>query len=409
MKHSAKIIFAGIGITAVLAVSLIAPLAAWAQSATTPAPLPTYTQVVIPGEPVVTTVEGFVRGKVTDLAQYIGFIYNFLIGIIGLVAGVSIMIGGFTYLTAGGDKSKVEDGKKRIYNALAGMVIAFTAYLLLNTINPNLVNLKVPTVATIVAQKVPFGGYQPIVWPEHLCSQDSDCTSLGKGYKCAHNLPSGPGKQDGQCALEQSNAPSNVSCTADSQCAKNQCLKSSASSDSGWCSTGSEGDICYSDNNCVPPRKCIDPGGKFSYCSQGLKGSFCSSTSDCLTSDLVCKVVGSQGRCTSKAGAGEGEACAQDTDCANSNLTSGSESVDQPALRCLKPPGGVNSTCKTGGDYAENGQLCFCHAYAPQAAMKAGTGCYNNGNCDNTASPALQCKKQSVNGVSTDVISGVCG
>jgi hypothetical protein len=145
MKRHVKVIVAGLGLAAVLAVSLATPLVALAAST---APKPIYTQVVIPGSPVEATAEG-IRGKVTDLAQYIGFLYSFLLGIIGVVAGVAIMVGGFTYLTAGGDKSKVEEGKKRIYNALAGMVIAFTAYLLLNTINPDLVKLKVPTIDSI--------------------------------------------------------------------------------------------------------------------------------------------------------------------------------------------------------------------------------------------------------------------
>ncbi len=86
------------------------------------------------------------------LGQYISGIYNFMIGIVGLVAAVMMIVGGFEYLTSAGEKSKIEAGKKRIINALTGMALAFGSYLLLYVINPNLVTFSslqlagVPTV-----------------------------------------------------------------------------------------------------------------------------------------------------------------------------------------------------------------------------------------------------------------------
>lgn len=112
-------------------------------------PTPITTEVVIPGSPVEKAVEGFFRGKVGDLAGYIEIIYNFLISIVGLVAGVMIMIGGFQYLTAGGDASRVSAAKTRIGNALIGLVLAMGSYLLLNTINPNLVKFEVPRLSPV--------------------------------------------------------------------------------------------------------------------------------------------------------------------------------------------------------------------------------------------------------------------
>src|SRR5262245_12847265 len=40
------------------------------------------------------------------IGQYISGIYTFLISIVGLVAAVMIIIGGFQYITSGGDKAK---------------------------------------------------------------------------------------------------------------------------------------------------------------------------------------------------------------------------------------------------------------------------------------------------------------
>lgn len=101
------------------------------------------TEIIIPGsEPIFDN--GLLRGKVGDLAGYLNIIYNFLISIVGVVAGVFILIGGFQYLTAGGDAARVTGAKKRIGNALIGFILALSSYLLLNTINPDLVNLKLP-------------------------------------------------------------------------------------------------------------------------------------------------------------------------------------------------------------------------------------------------------------------------
>lgn len=72
------------------------------------------------------------------LAQYLVGATRFLTSIVGVVASVMIAIGGFQYLTAGGDKTRVEAGRKRIENALIGLVLALGAYVLLYAINPRL-------------------------------------------------------------------------------------------------------------------------------------------------------------------------------------------------------------------------------------------------------------------------------
>lgn len=108
-------------------------------------------EIEIPGvsfsEPVKTG--GFVT--LPFLSDYIAGVYNFLVSIVGAVAAAMIMIGGFQYLTAGGDKTRVEAGKKRIKDALLGLVLVLGSYAMLYAINPNLVNfesLKLADVST---------------------------------------------------------------------------------------------------------------------------------------------------------------------------------------------------------------------------------------------------------------------
>lgn len=76
------------------------------------------------------------------LAEYIGGIYKFGVGIAGALAAVMMMIGGFQYLTAGGDAARVSAAKKRISDALAGLLLSLGVYLILFTLNPDLVDLR---------------------------------------------------------------------------------------------------------------------------------------------------------------------------------------------------------------------------------------------------------------------------
>jgi len=72
----------------------------------------------------------------------INYIYKFALGICGITALVSIMIGAAQYTFSAGNSSKAGDAKDRITSALLGILILLFAVLILNTINPDLVNLR---------------------------------------------------------------------------------------------------------------------------------------------------------------------------------------------------------------------------------------------------------------------------
>ncbi len=76
------------------------------------------------------------------LAQYMAGIFRYSVGIAGMLAAVMMMIGGVQYLTAGGDASKVAKGKQRITDALLGLVIVVGSYLLMYSVNPDLVTFS---------------------------------------------------------------------------------------------------------------------------------------------------------------------------------------------------------------------------------------------------------------------------
>jgi hypothetical protein len=78
--------------------------------------------------------------SVKNFAEYLGRIYNFAIAIVGLVAAVMMIIGGFQYLTSAGDAGKIGAAKKRITDAIIGLVLTLGSYALLRSLNPQLVN-----------------------------------------------------------------------------------------------------------------------------------------------------------------------------------------------------------------------------------------------------------------------------
>ncbi len=138
---------------------------------------PIKTEIAIP---LPQPVEGYTGNTVLDLANYIDVIYQFIISIIGLVAAIMMIIGGFEYLTSAGDGGKIGAAKKRITNALIGLVLAFSAYLLLNTINPELLRFK-PLGNQLAEVKTETNA---LPWCEDLIAQNIAVTSLMTVIEC---------------------------------------------------------------------------------------------------------------------------------------------------------------------------------------------------------------------------------
>jgi|GEM_PF-2117681 len=83
------------------------------------------------------------------IAKYIKAIYQYGVGVIGILAAVILMFGGVLWLTAGGNTGQVSEAKEWIKASLTGLIIALLSYIILLTVNPDLVNLKPITVEPI--------------------------------------------------------------------------------------------------------------------------------------------------------------------------------------------------------------------------------------------------------------------
>lgn len=84
-------------------------------------------------------VPGIPKGQPVCETSFLGFmsiIVNLATGFVILAGLMSIIIGGYFYMTAGGDSGRVGTAKAFFVSALLGILLALTAYIILNTISP---------------------------------------------------------------------------------------------------------------------------------------------------------------------------------------------------------------------------------------------------------------------------------
>jgi hypothetical protein len=75
----------------------------------------------------------------TDLPNYFNLIYKVGIGLAAVLALIMLFFGGIQYMSTDALSGKT-DGKKKMSNALLGLLLALGSYAILNTINPKLLN-----------------------------------------------------------------------------------------------------------------------------------------------------------------------------------------------------------------------------------------------------------------------------
>lgn len=94
-----------------------------------------YTLTQLPG----VTEPGCTPGKdcQTTFGKYIPAMFRLLIGVAAALAVVRIVLGGFKYMSTDAISGKSE-GKEQIWMAIQGLILVLFSWLILNTINPQL-------------------------------------------------------------------------------------------------------------------------------------------------------------------------------------------------------------------------------------------------------------------------------
>ncbi len=73
-------------------------------------------------------------GPTTGLTGVIGQAITLAFGVAAIVAVIYLIIGGFSYVTAGGNPEAVEAAKTTIVNAVIGLLVILASYLIVNFI-----------------------------------------------------------------------------------------------------------------------------------------------------------------------------------------------------------------------------------------------------------------------------------
>ncbi len=95
-------------------------------------------------------------GADNNPSTYLSAIYNLTIGIAGVLSVLMIVIGGVEYIGSAANPSLKIEAKKRIWAAIGGLLLALTAYLILQTINPDIMksSLSLPKIKIKENEKV---------------------------------------------------------------------------------------------------------------------------------------------------------------------------------------------------------------------------------------------------------------
>lgn len=87
-------------------------------------------------------LEGGGDTQTTSATKYINGIFVLLIGIAGVLAVIMIIVGGIKYMSTDAFSGKSE-AKDTIQNAILGLLLALSAWIILNTINPDILNIDI--------------------------------------------------------------------------------------------------------------------------------------------------------------------------------------------------------------------------------------------------------------------------
>ncbi|MEO6077269.1 MAG: hypothetical protein ABIP54_00605 [Candidatus Andersenbacteria bacterium] len=147
-------------------------------------------------------ISAFLDSK-TPIKNLVNLFVTFVTGILVIVGVITIVIGGYMYMTAGGNASQVSSAKEMITAALIGIFIAFISVVILNTINPFLgkdaaePTLGSPNPSSAIINDTSSGGSNT--------GSGSGANSSGNGSGTGNNTSTGSGSNSNPTDTTPSN------------------------------------------------------------------------------------------------------------------------------------------------------------------------------------------------------------
>ncbi len=147
----------------IVGLAIIQPLTVWAADTDGPDIKIPELQINLPGllfsdqNKIQTSSDGEnISFYIPWIGEYLSWLYNYSVGMIAVLALLAIMIGGFNWLLAGGNASRVTEAKNWISAAFSGLGLALGSYLILVTINSNLVRFPAIKIAYFARKDIEY-------------------------------------------------------------------------------------------------------------------------------------------------------------------------------------------------------------------------------------------------------------
>lgn len=83
---------------------------------------------------------GDASGAIGSLILIIGSLFNFLIGISGVIILIYIMTAGFFWMTAGGNPEQIKKAKSMLINGVIGLLIVIGSFAIATFIQGSIIN-----------------------------------------------------------------------------------------------------------------------------------------------------------------------------------------------------------------------------------------------------------------------------
>lgn len=202
--------------------------------------------------PGTTIVDDTVAGvRTTNISTYLSGAIKLLVALGGALAVLYAIIGGVQYVAASINPSAKADAMGKVQNALIGLAIILSSYLLLNSINPNLVrfNFMLPPIGVAPLQQYQQLGGGSI---STSCPNPNDasgaCCPAGRDCKACSN-----------CSEVEGSGVPNKGCGAGYVCFLNTTLLSKIKNintsgwqiTESWPPTVSHISACHKDGTCA--------------------------------------------------------------------------------------------------------------------------------------------------------------
>ena len=100
----------------------------------------------LPSTKTITQISFGGKREFAHIGEFIQIIYRYGIIFAGIMAVIVTLIGGLRITMSAGSPDKVTGGKKMIGGAVGGLILVALSYVILYTVNPATVNLRLPQV-----------------------------------------------------------------------------------------------------------------------------------------------------------------------------------------------------------------------------------------------------------------------